>query len=88
MGSVFKQSKINKLVFLGIIWEKKKDHMKDETEIDQRGSWPRIHKQKGTKKMGKMISRIILEIGKRIKYLEKPRHEIFNMKKYEKKYLK
>lgn len=51
-------SKINKLVFR-LIWEKRQDYMKDEKVVDQSIRWPRIHKQKETKKIGKITSSII-----------------------------
>lgn len=43
--------------------------MKDEKLVDQSIRWPRIHKQKKTKEIGKIISRIIQKkkIRKRLK---------------------
>lgn len=38
--------------------------MKDEKLVDQSTGWPRIHKQKKTQKIGKIISRIIQKQAK------------------------
>lgn len=48
--------------------------MKDEKVVDQSTRWPRVHKQKETNKIGKIISRIIQKIGKILKQPEKLRN--------------
>jgi hypothetical protein len=58
----------------------KRDHIKDENEAYQSRKYLRIHKQQKTKKIGNIISRVVLKW--RIKYLGMPRKIIFNMKKY------
>lgn len=67
MGSVFKQSKINKLVVWINLGKKRKDYTNDEKEGDQSSRCPRVHKQKKTKKVGEIISRVMQEIGKNLK---------------------
>lgn len=51
----------------GLIWGKGKDYTNDEKQGDQSSTRPRVHKQKKTKKVGEMISRVMQEIGKNLK---------------------
>lgn len=56
--------------------------MKDEKLVDQSIRWPRMHKQKKTKEIDKIISRIIFKNRKNTKITRKTQtSEIFDMRK-------